>query len=68
MDYSFHGSSLTRIDLEIIRLINSGDKKATINKAIEFGLLAEDGSSHKKSREREELEEKLNFLNISIPW
>jgi thymidylate synthase (FAD) len=68
MDYSFHGSSLTRIDSEMIRLINSGDKKATINKAIEFGLLAEDGSSQKKSREREELEEKLNFLNISIPW
>jgi hypothetical protein len=54
--------------MEIIKLINSGDTSGAINKATEFGLLNEDKTISKKSREREELEEKLNEMSISIPW
>jgi thymidylate synthase (FAD) len=68
LDYVYHGTSLTKLDLEIIKLINSGDTDGAIKRAIEFGLLNEDQTIPKKSREREELEEKLNEMSISIPW
>jgi len=68
LDYIYHGTSLTKLDMEIIKLINSGDTNGAIKKATEFGLLNEDKTISKKSREREELEEKLNEMSISIPW
>ena len=68
LDYNVNGKFLTKIDTEIIQLINSGNKEGAIQKAIQYGLLSDDLNSPKKSRERDELEEKLKELNISIPW
>lgn len=67
-DYIVNGNFLTRIDTEIIQMINSGNHENAIRTAIQYGFLNEDGSNTKKSRERDELEEKLKLLNIHIPW
>jgi len=67
-DYSLNSSFLTKIDTEIIQKINQGNKEDAIRIAVQYGLLDSDGSSSKKSREREELEDKLNFLHIPVPW
>jgi thymidylate synthase (FAD) len=52
----------------MIRIINAGNKQASISKAIELGLLDATTGKEKKSRERDELEEKLTDLGITIPW
>ena len=67
MDYSFHSDSLSRIERELIRLINSGSNEDIMKKAAEFGFLNPDFTL-KKSREREEFEEKMKDLGIKVPW
>lgn len=67
-DYTVNSNFLTKIDTEIIQRINSGNKEDAIRTAVHYGLLDPDGSPVKKSREREELEEKLKFLSIPVPW
>lgn len=67
LDYRVQALSLTRLDWEIIRAIQSGDRKQAISLAIKFRFLAEDGSP-RRNRERSELEAKLGQLNIPIPW
>ncbi|HNI99398.1 MAG TPA: FAD-dependent thymidylate synthase, partial [Leptospiraceae bacterium] len=42
MDYSFHSDSLSRIERELIRLINSGSNEDIMKKAAEFGFLNPD--------------------------
>ncbi|MCB1142459.1 MAG: FAD-dependent thymidylate synthase [Leptospiraceae bacterium] len=66
-DYVVHSSSLTRMEMEILKEITSGNTESAIQKAIGFGMLNSDRSV-KKNREREELEEKLKDLNLNIPW
>ena len=68
LDYRFNAAALTRIDVEIIAAINSGDTQQAIDIAIENGLLPEAGSKRKRNMEREELEEKLRTLKLEIPW
>lgn len=68
LDYSFHSQHLSRIEQEMIRVIQTNDKQAILQKGIDFGLLGSGDDILKKSREREELEEKLNSLGIPIPW
>jgi thymidylate synthase (FAD) len=68
MDYRVNASGLTRIEKEIISSYNKQGKDAAIQKAIEFGLLNEDLSQPKKSRERDELENKFEELGFVIPW
>jgi thymidylate synthase (FAD) len=68
LDYNVNGTTLTKLDIEIIKLINFGNTSEAIERATHFGLLNEDKNIPKKSREREELEEKLRELNIPIPW
>jgi thymidylate synthase (FAD) len=68
LDYSFHSQHLSRIEQEMIRVIQTNDKQAILQKGIDFGLLGSGDNILKKSREREELEEKLNSLGIPIPW
>lgn len=67
MDYSFHSDSLSRLEIELIRLINSGSNENLMKKAAEFGFLNPDFTL-KKSREREEFEEKMKDLGIRVPW
>ncbi|HEY6952064.1 MAG TPA: FAD-dependent thymidylate synthase [Bacteroidota bacterium] len=68
LDYRMNASTLSRLEIEIIRAIQSGNAVQAKELAIEFGLLPADGKPPKRSREREDLEAKLTSLNIAIPW
>lgn len=68
LDYRVLASGLTRIEKEIITSFNKEGKSAAIQKAIEFGLLNSNPTEAKKSRERDELEEKFIELGFPIPW
>jgi thymidylate synthase (FAD) len=68
LDYRMNASSLSRLEVEIIRAIQSGNPSEAKELAVEFGLLPRDGTPVKRNREREDLEAKLLSLNIPIPW
>ncbi|MBW7887959.1 MAG: FAD-dependent thymidylate synthase [Bacteroidetes bacterium] len=68
LDYKVHASSLSLMEIEIIKAINSGNPAAGIIKAREFGLLPPEGEEIKRNRERSDIEAKLESLNIKIPW
>ncbi len=67
LDYRLESQRMSRIELEIIRLVGSGRPEKAVAYAVERGLLDKSGTL-KRNREREELEEKLRNLNINIPW
>ncbi len=67
-DYRMSGSTLTRLEIEIIRAIQSGDMERARELAVKFGLLPPLGQEIKRNREREDLEAKLTLLNIAVPW
>lgn len=67
LDYRLNALNITGIELNIIEKIMTGNNKAAIDLAVKYGLLSLDEIG-KHSREREELEFKLNRLNIQIPW
>lgn len=66
-DYRLNVLHLSKIELEIIRRIVTGNEKGAISYAIERNLLSNSGEL-KKNSEREEMESKLELLNITIPW
>jgi thymidylate synthase (FAD) len=68
LDYRVNSSGLTKLEKEIIATFNKEGKDAAIQKAIQFGFLNSDWKEPKKSREREELEEKFMELGFTIPW
>ncbi len=68
LDYKANASALSRIEIEIIKSLNTGGKEAAIDKAREFGLLPATGQEMKSNRERNDIEAKLNLLGIAIPW
>ena len=68
VDYRLNAVTLSRIDGEIIRAIQSGGEKAGIRAAQKFDLLPSKGKELKRNRERDELEDKLTYLGIPIPW
>ncbi len=68
LDYRVQSMSLTQYDKKIISAFNHSGKAGAIQLAIEFGMLDEAGTTNKKSREREELENKMIHLGFEIPW
>jgi len=68
IDYRLRGSTLTRLEIDMIRAIQSGDADQSRALAVKFGLLPPPGQDVKRNREREDLEAKLTLLNIPIPW
>jgi len=68
IDYKLRGSKLTRLEIDIIRSIQSGDPEHARELAVKFGILPPPGQEIKRNREREDLEAKLTLLNIPIPW
>ncbi|MBF8296205.1 MAG: FAD-dependent thymidylate synthase [Bacteroidetes bacterium] len=68
IDYRLRGSTLTRLEIDMIRAIQSGDADQPRALAVKFGLLPPPGQEVKRNREREDLEAKLTLLNIPIPW
>ena len=67
LDYSVESMSLTHLEWQIVRAIQSGDRQEAIALAVKFRFLSEDGTP-RRNRERSELEGKLRQLNIVIPW
>ncbi|EMY62895.1 thymidylate synthase ThyX [Leptospira terpstrae serovar Hualin str. LT 11-33 = ATCC 700639] len=68
VDYRLNALNLTKYDTQIIHAFNTSGKEGAKKKAIELGLLDAEGTTAKKSREREELESKLKDMGFSIPW
>jgi thymidylate synthase (FAD) len=68
LDYRVETMNLTRLDLDIIAAIGSGDKARALALATEFGWLKRGDKGLLRNRERSELEAKLQRLNLPIPW
>jgi thymidylate synthase (FAD) len=68
IDYKMRGSSLTRLEIDVIRAIHSGNPEHAREIAVKHGLLPPPGQEIKRNREREDLEAKLTMLKIDIPW
>jgi thymidylate synthase (FAD) len=68
VDYRLGGSKLTRLEIDVIRAIQSGSPEQAREVAVKFGILPPPGQEIKRNREREDLEGKLTLLNIPIPW
>ena len=66
-DYRMNNLSLSKIEVEVIKLLIAGKTEDVLNILYENNFLSRDGQA-KKNRERQELEEKLNLLNIPISW
>ncbi len=70
-DYRINAMKISALEIEILTLINTGQKNAAVEKAIEFGWLPENytpGQILKRNRERQEFETKLALLKIDCPW
>jgi thymidylate synthase (FAD) len=67
-DYKVNASSLSSIEIEIIRALNAGGTDAANDAARKFGLLPPAGQEIKSNRERGDIEAKLTSLGIAIPW
>ena len=68
LDYHRQTLNLTRLDSEIIAALGSGDTERALALATEFGWLKRGEKGLKRNRERNELETKLEKLNLRIPW
>ena len=67
-DYKVNASSLSRIEVEIIKALNAQGKDAANDVARSFGLLPAAGEEIKNNRERGDIEAKFEKLGIAIPW
>jgi thymidylate synthase (FAD) len=67
-DYKVKASSLSNIEIEIIRALNANGAEAANEAARTFGLLPPAGQEMKSNRERSDIEAKLTSLGIAIPW
>ncbi len=66
-DYNMNASSFSRIEFEILQEILTGNNDKAIEIAKSFGFIKASGEL-KRSRERQEFEEKLEKMKIKIPW
>lgn len=68
LDYRFNAKTFSSIEFDIIRHVAAGKMEAAVHAAVEAGLLLADRTPPKRNREREELEQKLEQMNLPIPW
>ncbi len=68
-DYRLNALSLSGLEIEIIREIAAGKRENARLLAVRNKWIAEDPAAPlKRNRERQECEEKLEKLNMEIPW
>jgi thymidylate synthase (FAD) len=67
LDYRFQSMAFSRLELDLMKVISGGKKKEAVELAIKYGWLSGEGNL-KRNREREEFENKLQFLDIEAPW
>ena len=68
LDYQLETLTLSRLEIEIVGALGRGDSEKARSLAEEFGWLRSEDTGLKANRERAELEEKLERLNLPIPW
>lgn len=69
LDYRLNALSLSGLEIEIIREIAAGQRENARQLAVRNKWIPEDPSAPlKRNRERQECEEKLEKLNMEIPW
>lgn len=68
VDFQLQAVSFSRLELEIIRALHGGDTATAVRRAEEEGLLAREEQGFRRSRERDELEEKLSVIGLEVPW
>ena len=68
VDFRLTASQWSGIEMEIIRALVGGKSDEALRIAREHQLIPEAGMELKRNREREDLEEKLRALNLSVPW
>jgi thymidylate synthase (FAD) len=67
-DYRLNALSLTGLEIEIIDALGRGDARMACDLAERNGWLEMGKKGLKRNRERAEFEEKLERLNLLIPW
>jgi len=68
LDYQLETLTLSRLEIEIVGALGRGDSEKARSLVEEFGWLRSDDKGLKANRERAELEEKLERLDLPIPW
>jgi thymidylate synthase (FAD) len=68
LDYRMDGTSLSRLEIEVVRRISRGDVDGAIEYARSVGWLEKGADGLKRNRERDECEAKLMDLGMSAPW
>jgi thymidylate synthase (FAD) len=68
MDYRFNASNLSSIETKIIAEVAAGNNDKAKTLLEEFGLLKYREGKRLRNRERNELESKLQQLNLPTPW
>jgi thymidylate synthase (FAD) len=68
MDYQVSALSLSRAEAQLIRLLQMGDLESAGRLATSEGWTDDDGTPKPNSRERNEVEAKLQGLGIVAPW
>lgn len=68
IDYRLQATSLSRLEIEVIRQISTGDSNGAIEFARSSGWLEAGKEGLKRNREREECEAKLAQLGLKFPW
>ncbi|HYB99779.1 MAG TPA: FAD-dependent thymidylate synthase [Candidatus Limnocylindrales bacterium] len=68
LDYQFHATGLTRLEMAVVRAVASGDNDAAMRAAASYGWLEQGAKGLKVNRERGECEAKLRELGLPIPW
>ncbi|HVR73140.1 MAG TPA: FAD-dependent thymidylate synthase [Planctomycetota bacterium] len=67
-DYRLEALQLSRLDVQVLGALGKGDAGAAVELARSFGWLEEGPRGRKPHRERQELEAKLERLNLPVPW
>jgi thymidylate synthase (FAD) len=68
VDYRLEAVNLSRVETEILSLLNSGQENDAEKMLLEKGFLRKDGAKVKPSLEGRELAEKLRKLGMEIPY
>lgn len=68
VDFRLGAASFSRIELEVLRLIHAGDEAGATEFLKTEGLLEMGEKGWRRSREREELEAKVQQLGFGSPW
>jgi thymidylate synthase (FAD) len=68
LDYRFNAQNFSDIELKVIREVASGNHDKATSILEELGMLKYREGKRLRNRERAELEEKLDLLNLPVPW